>query len=80
MEGFKMNNVRRKVLRSIIEELERTKDRIDGVLDAEQCAFDNLSEGLQCTERGEAMEEAVDIMETAIDSLDEAIGGLEELV
>ena len=75
-----MNKERRKALRSIITELEKTKDWLYGVSDAEQCAFDNLSEGLQCTERGEEMEEAVDVMETAIDSIDDAIGGLEELV
>lgn len=75
-----MNNVRRKELRSIITEIENVKSRLDSVLNDEQDAFDNLPEGLQCSMRGEDMEEAIDAMESACDSLDEAIDGLNDLV
>ena len=75
-----MNNVRRKELRSIITEIETVKTRLDSVLSDEQDAFDNLPEGLQCSMRGEDMEEAIDAMESACDSLDEVIDGLSDLV
>lgn len=75
-----MNNVRRKELRSIIKEIETVKTRLDSVLSDEQDAFDNLPDGLQCSMRGEDMEEAIDAMESACDSLDEVIDGLGDLV
>lgn len=75
-----MNNVRRKELRSIITEIETVKTRLDSVLSDEQDAFDNLPEGLQCSMRGEDMEETIDAMESACDSLDEVIDGLSDLV
>lgn len=75
-----MNNVRRKELRSIIKEIETVKTRLDSVLSDEQDAFDNLPEGLQCSMRGEDIEEAIDAMESACDSLDEVIDGLSDLV
>ena len=40
--------------------------------------FDNFPESLQESERGEAMQEAIDNMESALDSIDEAISSVEE--
>ena len=40
----------------------------------EQDSFDNLPEGLQSSERGEAMEETVDALQSAIDSIGDAMG------
>ena len=46
----------------------------------EQDKFDNMPEGLQESERGEAMQEAIDAIETACGSLDDAIDTLQEIV
>ena len=73
-----MNNERRKVLRSIKSGLEELSQRLDGVMNEEQISFDNLTEGLQATERGMAMEEAIDNISSAIDCIDEAIEHIEE--
>lgn len=75
-----MNNVRRKELREIVAELEKVKGRLESVMDDEQDAYDNLPEGLQCSSRGEDMDEAISTMSDVCDSLDEAIDGINELV
>ena len=77
-----MNNNRRKEIRSIensfsiittLSEAEKIKDKIMDVLFDEEYAFDSLSEGLQCTARGESMEEAIDELNGAIDEIDSII-------
>lgn len=77
-----MNNNRRKEIKNIensfdiittLPEAERIKDKIMDVLFEEEYAFDSLSEGLQCTARGEAMEEAIDELNGAIDEIDSVI-------
>lgn len=73
-----MNRVRRQELQKIIDKLIQLKDRIESIMDDEQLSFDNLTEGLQATMRGSAMEEAVDNLNAAIDSIDEAIDYISE--
>ena len=68
-----MNKIRRQELQKIIEELIKLKNRIENITDDEQLAFDNLTEGLQATMRGSAMEEAINNLDSALDSIDEAI-------
>ena len=74
-----MNNTRRKEVKSIIEALLEIKARIDIVADEEQDAFDNLPEGLQCSMRGEDMEEAASNLADASDTITEALDLLEEV-
>lgn len=73
-----MNNVRRKEIKRIISRfddlsglIEELKENISSVMDEEQESFDNLPEGLQCSERGEKMESAIESLQSAIDSLEE---------
>ena len=80
-----MNNVRRKKISKLINELEILNDnynqewlnRCIGVLEniknEEEEAFDNMPEGLQYSSRG------IDA-EAAIDNLEEALGYLEEAI
>lgn len=72
-----MNNVRRKELDNIIEELELLKQKIEFIMDDEQECFDNLSEGLQQSMRGQQMEEAVANLSLAVDSIDEVVSFIE---
>lgn len=50
-----MNKQRRKRLTEAMELLQEAQQIIEEVKDEEQEAFDNLPEGLQCSERGEAL-------------------------
>jgi len=82
-----MNNVRRKQLKDakqniqVAENCLRTAyEIIDNTKSDEEDSFDNLSEGLQQTMRGEQMEENVDTMQEALDKLDEILNCFEEVV
>ena len=58
--------------------MEEAKTIVDECRDEEQDGFDNLSEGLQCSERGVAMEEAASNLDSASDSIQDAIDNIEE--
>ena len=73
-----MNKLRRKQLSEIQDKIAELRDMIDMVLSEEQEAFDNLPEGIQESERGEAMQAAIDAMENAMSSCEEAEESLEE--
>jgi len=58
--------------------LEQASELVIQVRDDEQDSFDNLPEGIQESERGQMMEEAIDAMDSAMDSISEAIEHLDE--
>jgi pantothenate kinase len=60
----------------IIDILESAKAAVDEAKDEEQEAFDNMSEGLQATERGQRMEEVINSLEEAAGKIDEIISDL----
>lgn len=83
-----MNNARRKLINQIVERLnnfeasdsdtdkeflEGIQSDIENIKDEEQDAFDNMPEGLQQSERGQASEQAVE-------NLDEACGNIQTLI
>ena len=82
-----MNNKRRKIISKAIEQLEEMEknrhidyqaisdlwDTIEEVAEEEQQSFDNLSEGLQETERGKDMEYAANLLNKAADYLRHAL-------
>lgn len=47
------------------------KQDIDAILSEEQEAYDNMPESLKESERGQAMQEAIDALESAIGSCEE---------
>lgn len=53
---------------------------IEGVRDDEQEAYDNMPEGLQCSERGEQMYEYVSTLDDAVDSINDTIDYLNEIM
>lgn len=75
-----MNANQRKTLQGYVESLEEIKCAIEEMRDDEECKFDNMPEGLQESERGEAMQEAIDNLESASSSLEEAIDYLNEII
>lgn len=55
------------------------KDEVDAIRQDEQDKYDNLPESLQGSERGEAIQEAIDTLESADSSLDDALRALRDL-
>ncbi len=55
-----MNKQRRKELERIADLLSECMSGLESVKEEEQEAYDNLPEGIQYSERGEAMQENVD--------------------
>lgn len=64
-------------LQAIKGQADEIKTELEQVRDEEQEAFDNLSESLQGGERGQAMEQAVELLDTVISYL-ENIADLED--
>lgn len=73
-----MNKFRRKEIARAIALIEEAHGILETVRDEEQEAFDNMPEGLQCSERGEAMEGYIYTLESYLDNLD--TNELEEIV
>ena len=74
-----MNNERRKKIKQAKELLDKANDLINDVMNDEDMAFNNLSDGLQQTMRGEQMENNVGEMEEAIEKIEEAIDNLDNI-
>jgi formiminotetrahydrofolate cyclodeaminase len=72
-----MNKARRKLLNSILEELDELEDQLQGIIDDEQAAYDNLPESIQNGERGQRSSEAIEALEGALDSLSDVRDGIE---
>ena len=58
-----MKEERLKTLKRCLNMIQNAHDVLEEVRDEEQDAFDNLPEGLQYSERGDLMQEAVDIIQ-----------------
>lgn len=74
-----MNKNRRIQLDQAKMFLQEASDIISNVMDEEDTSFNNLSEGLQQTARGETMENNIDEMEDAIDNIEQALNNLENI-
>ena len=75
-----MNNNRRKQLGLIFNQLEDCLHDIEIISDEEQNALDNMPESLQCTERGQQMQECIDAMESAKENISSAMSEIEEII
>ena len=75
-----MNKARRKMLEGIINNLELQKESLESVCEEEQEAYDNLPEGIQYSERGEAMSDNVNDMESVASDLEDIITTLQEVL
>ena len=73
-----MNKARRKTIQELYEIIKQAKDKLDAVRDEEEEYKDNIPENLQCSERYERAEAAVDALESAVSSLEEALDYIEE--
>lgn len=65
-----MNKARRKEIARAIELMDEAREILEAVKDEEQEAFDNMPESLQCSERGETMEEYIGTLEDVVYNLE----------
>ncbi len=73
-----MNKERRKRLASVTPKLEEVKEELKALHEEEQKAFDNLPESLQDSERGEQMNDCIDMLDDAVDEIACLIDTLKE--
>jgi hypothetical protein len=73
-----MNKDRRKQIAEVIKQLDELRDTISGIVSTvediqseEQEYFDNMPESLQSSEKGQAVEAAVDYLGTAKSGLED---------
>ena len=66
-----MNNERRKVINKMIAKLEEVQSELDSCRVLEIEAYDNMPEGLQKSERGDRMQENIDILYGVYESIDD---------
>lgn len=74
-----MNNNRRQRIKEVCEQLSATRDTLEEISNEEREAYDNMPEGLQEGERGQAVDDAARGLENAFNDLDSMITDLEEL-
>lgn len=67
-----MNKERRKRLAEAYEKIGEVKEILESVKDEEQEAYDNLPENFQNGERGEEMQNYIDMIDEAYGYLDDA--------
>lgn len=75
-----MNKVRRKELDRAADMLREAYSIIESCRDDEEGAYDNLPESFQDGERGEEMQEYIDVMDEVMDQIDEAANAIEEII
>lgn len=73
-----MNNVRRKQLFKLLEQLEQVREELETLKEEEEEYRDNMPENLWGSEKFEKADEACNNMETAIDDLEEAFSFISE--
>ena len=74
-----MNAQGRKEIAKYIASLNEIKDKLESMKDDEEMKYHNMPEGLQESERGDQMHEAIDALDNACTSLDEDIDSLNEI-
>jgi hypothetical protein len=75
-----MNKLRRKAIEDIQYELGGIFEQLEALRDEEQMAYDNMPEGLQESERGEKMYEAIEGLESATQGILEICDSLSEVI
>jgi len=75
-----MKENRLEILKECQAAIQEAYDKLNDVREEEEEAYDNLPEGLQCSERGDLMQDAIDNLDEAVSSLDEVISNLDDVV
>ena len=75
-----MNKPRRKELNRALEMLAEARAIIEAMQEEEQESFDNMPEGLQCSELGEKIEENAGRLEEIASYIEEQESELEDVI
>lgn len=75
-----MNKQDRAELQKAINMIDEAKSIVESIGEAEQEKFDNLSEGLQASERGQKFEETATALADAVGSLDDVMSSLNDAI
>lgn len=73
-----MNATRRKLINVALSTLEQVRSDLEGARDEEQEYYDNMPEGLQSGDKGDAAQAAVSSLEDAISNIESAESSLGE--
>ena len=74
-----MNRESRARLSAVNEKLAEILCELEEIRNEEEEAYDNLPEGIQQSERGEAMETAIDTLQEIYDNVESAQMGIDEI-
>lgn len=74
-----MNKQRRKMLAEAIDLIMRANEIIEICKSEEEESLENLPEGIQCSDRGEQMEEYIDQMDECFGDLESVCEALDEI-
>lgn len=74
-----MKEERLKALKHCLNMIQDAHNVLEEVRDEEQDAFDNMPEGLQDSERGDMMQDAIVNLDEAVDYLDDVLLSLESV-
>ena len=75
-----MNNARRRRIAKIFTKLTDLESNLEELEEEEQDAFDNLPESIAATERGDQMQEFVEVLRAAASQIEEARSDLSEML
>ena len=72
-----MNKSAKKQLSKLYDEIESLREKLEQIKDQQQETYDNMSERVQESERGETLYEALDNLETAHTLIEEALENID---
>lgn len=75
-----MNKHDRKRLAELIDQIQALVNEVDEIGQSEQEKFDNLTEGLQQSERGQQYQEVADAIESACSDIEDALSNLTDYI
>jgi hypothetical protein len=75
-----MNKNDRKQLQEAVELISKAMTIVEDVKYSEEEKYENLSEGLKCSERGETFTENVDELDSVITSMEENVSIIENVI
>lgn len=75
-----MNKVRRKELNRALDMLAEARAIIEAMREEEQECFDNMPEGLQCSELGEKIEENADRLDDIVSCIEDQENELDDII
>lgn len=75
-----MNKERRLRLCEIVERLNLIESELEAIAEEERDSFDNLPDGLQCSDRGLVMEAAADELDDIVGEIGDLSSQIENLI